>query len=130
MKIIIQKEQTQLKEHVEVELNKIKSFENRIINNKTEINQLNDRIVGAFESLGGVSKPGESINDMMKDKQMKDDVEKVMVKMLNECSLLELKRASEEKINDLSHKLRDHEEKNEQIIKDLKTEKEQMMLEA
>ena len=52
--------------------------EKSIKNNRSDINKLNDRIVDAFKSLGGVSQQGTKMNDMLMEKEIRDDVEKMI----------------------------------------------------
>ena len=86
------------------EISKIKLFEKSIINNKNEIRKLNDRIVDAFNSLGGISQQGTKINDMLVEKEIRDDVEKMMQRMVEECVLAEAKEENNKKIKNLEEK--------------------------
>jgi len=60
---IICNEITQLavEEKINGELNRVKLFERSISNNREDIHKLNDRIVDAFNSLGGISEKGDKI---------------------------------------------------------------------
>ena len=121
---VILNEITQLavEEKTNLELNRIKLFEKSISNNRDDIIKLNDRIVDAFKSLGGVSKQGDKIHDMIKEKEIRDDVEKLMMKMLDECSLLEVKEESFNKIDSLSKRMKQDNEKQENNMKEMKNE--------
>ena len=114
--------QIAVEENTTQELNKVKLFEQSIRNNREDINKLNDRIVDAFKSLGGISKQGDKINDMIKEKEIRDDVEKIMMRMLDECSILEIKEESFDKINSLSNRMRENNEKQENNVKEIKNE--------
>lgn len=120
---VILNEITQLavEEKTTFELNKVKLFEQSIKNNREDIIKLNDRIVDAFKSLGGISKQGDKINDMIQEKEIRDDVEKLMMKMVTECSILEAKEESFDKINSLSNRMMENNTKQDNIIKEIKT---------
>ena len=114
--------QIAVEEKTNIELNRIKLFEKSISNNREDINKLNDRIVDAFKSLGGISKQGDKINDMIKEKEIRDDVEKLMTKMLEECSILEVKEESLDQINILSNRMKENNVKQENTMKEIKNE--------
>ena len=114
--------QIAVEEKTSSELNRVKLFENSIRNNKEEIIKLNDRIVEAFKSLGGVSKEGEKMHEMIKEKEIRDDVEKIMAKMVEECSILEAKEESFNKIDNLSNRMKENNEKQENNLKEMKNE--------
>ena len=121
---VILNEITQLavEEKTSLELNRVKLFEHSIKNNKEEIIKLNDRIVDAFKSLGGVSKEGEKMHEMIKEKEIRDDVEKIMAKMVEECTILEAKEESLNKIKSLSNRMEENKEKQENNLKEMKNE--------
>ena len=121
---VILNEITQLavEEKTSLELNRVKLFEHSIKNNKEEIIKLNDRIVDAFKSLGGVSKEGEKMHEMIKEKEIRDDVEKIMAKMVEECTILEAKEESLNKIKSLSNRMEENKEKQENNFKEIKNE--------
>ena len=100
------------------EITKLKLFEKSIKNNKTEIIKLNDRIVDAFKSLGGISQQGTKINDMLMEKEIRDDVEKMMAKMVEECVLAEAKEDNVRKIKRLEEKFNDKFTEQEKINRD------------
>ena len=108
-----------MEENMLVEISRIKIFEKSIKNNRTDINKLNDRIVDAFKSLGGISQQGTKINDMLQEKEIRDDVEKMMAKMVEECVLAEIKEESNKKIKNLDEKYKykftDQENKNNEM---------------
>ena len=108
-----------MEENMLVEISRIKLFEKSIKNNRTDINKLNDRIVDAFKSLGGISQQGTKINDMLQEKEIRDDVEKMMAKMVEECVLAEIKEESNKKIKNLDEKYKykftDQENKNNEM---------------
>ena len=112
--------QKAVEEKVTGELNRIKLFERSISNNREDINKLNDRIVDAFKSLGGISKQGDKINDMINEKEMRDDVEKLMMKMLQECSIMQAKEEMIYEINNLSNKIKQNNDKQENKIVEAK----------
>ena len=103
---ILLSEMTQkvMEENILREISRIKLFETSIKNNRTDINKLNDRIVDAFTSLGGISQQGTKINDMLQEKEIRDEVEKMMTKMVEECVLIEMKEESNKKIKNLDDK--------------------------
>ena len=103
---ILLSEMTQkvMEENILREISRIKLFETSIKNNRTDINKLNDRIVDAFTSLGGISQQGTKINDMLQEKEIRDEVEKMMTKMVEECVLIEIKEESNKKIKNLDDK--------------------------
>jgi len=117
-------EMTQLavEEKISSELNRVKLFERSISNNREDIIKLNDRIVDAFNSLGGISKQGDKINDMIIEKEMRDDVDKIMNKMLEECSILEAKEEARTNINNLSNRMYENIEKQEENVKKVENE--------
>ena len=121
---IICNEITQLavEEKINGELNRVKLFERSISNNREDIHKLNDRIVDAFNSLGGISEKGDKINDMIIEKEMRDDVEKVMTKMLEECSILAAREESNNQINNLSKRMHENDQKQENNVKNVKDE--------
>lgn len=121
---IICNEITQLavEEKINGELNRVKLFERSISNNREDIHKLNDRIVDAFNSLGGISEKGDKINDMIIEKEMRDDVEKVMMKMLEECSILAAREESNNQINNLSKRMHENDQKQENNVKNVKDE--------
>ena len=125
---VILNEITQLavEEKTTSELNKVKLFEQSIKNNREDIIKLNDRIVDAFKSLGGISKQGDKINDMIQEKEIRDDVEKIMMKMVTECSILEAKEESFEKINSLSNRMNENNTKQDNNLKNIKSEIEEI----
>ena len=100
------------------EITKLKLFEKSIKNNRTEIIKLNDRIVDAFKSLGGISQQGTKINDMLMEKEIRDDVEKMMAKMVEECVLAEAKEDNVRKIKRLEEKFNDKFTEQEKINRD------------
>ena len=106
MSKILLSEMTQkvMEENILREISRIKLFETSIKNNRTDINKLNDRIVDAFTSLGGISQQGTKINDMLQEKEIRDEVEKMMTKMVEECVLIEMKEESNKKIKNLDDK--------------------------
>ena len=126
-----------VEENMFQEITKIKLFEKSIINNRKEITKLNDRIVDAFKSLGGISQQGTKINDMLMEKEIRDDVDKLMSTMIEECILAEIKEENRKKLenledkfdrkwtkqektnNDLSSNLEQIDKKGELMIKDL-----------
>ena len=103
---ILLNEMTQkvIEENILREISRIKLFEKSIKNNRTDINKLNDRIVDAFNSLGGISQQGTKINDMLREKEIRDEVEKMMAKMVDECVLTEVKEEANKKIKNLDEK--------------------------
>ena len=105
------------------EISKLKLFEKSITSNRDEIRKLNDRIVDAFKSLGGVSQQGTKINDMLIEKEIRDDVEKMMARMVEECVIAEAREESSKKIKYLEEKFDDkfakQENKNDNIISNL-----------
>ena len=105
------------------EISKLKLFEKSITSNRNEIRKLNDRIVDAFKSLGGVSQQGTKINDMLIEKEIRDDVEKMMARMVEECVIAEAREESSKKIKYLEEKFDDkfakQENKNDNIISNL-----------
>ena len=103
---ILLNEMTQkvIEETILREISRIKLFEKSIKNNRTDINKLNDRIVDAFNSLGGISQQGTKINDMLREKEIRDEVEKMMAKMVDECVLTEVKEEANKKIKNLDEK--------------------------
>ena len=119
------------------EISKIKLFEKNIVNNRNEIRKLNDRIVDAFNSLGGISQQGTKINDMLVEKEIRDDVQNMMQRMVEECVLAEVKEENNKKIknleekydkkwdeqdnknNDITLNIADIEKKGENLVKDL-----------
>ena len=103
--------QKALEENILEEITKIKLYEKSIKNNRSDINKLNDRIVDAFKSLGGVSQQGTKMNDMLMEKEIRDDVEKMMSRMVEECVLAEAKEENSKKIKNLEDKI----EKNNKI---------------
>ena len=121
---LIMNEITQLavEEKINGELNRVKLFERSISNNREDINKLNDRIVDAFKSLGGISKQGDKINDMIKEKEMRDDVDNLMMKMLQECSVLEAKEEAMNNINNLSKRMIENNDKQNSNIKEVKND--------
>ena len=114
--------QKAVEEKVTGELNRIKLFERSISNNREDINKLNDRIVDAFKSLGGISKQGDKINDMINEKEMRDDVEKLMMKMLQECSIMQAKEETMYEINNLSNRINKNNDKQENKIIEVKND--------
>ena len=121
---LIMNEITQLavEEKINGELSRVKLFERSISNNREDINKLNDRIVDAFKSLGGISKQGDKINDMIKEKEMRDDVDNLMMKMLQECSILEAKEEAMDNINNLSKRMIENNDKQDNNIKEVKND--------
>ena len=121
---LIMNEITQLavEEKINGELNRVKLFERSISNNREDINKLNDRIVDAFKSLGGISKQGDKINEMIKEKEMRDDVDNLMMKMLQECSVLEAKEEAMNNINNLSKRMIENNDKQNSNIKEVKND--------
>ena len=121
---LIMNEITQLavEEKINGELSRVKLFERSISNNREDINKLNDRIVDAFKSLGGISKQGDKINDMIKEKEMRDDVDNLMMKMLQECSILEVKEEAMDNINNLSKRMIENNDKQDNNIKEVKND--------
>ena len=121
---LIMNEITQLavEERMNGELSRVKLFERSISNNREDINKLNDRIVDAFKSLGGISKQGDKINDMIKEKEMRDDVDNLMMKMLQECSILEAKEEAMDNINNLSKRMIENNDKQDNNIKEVKND--------
>ena len=121
---LIMNEITQLavEEKMNGELSRVKLFERSISNNREDINKLNDRIVDAFKSLGGISKQGDKINDMIKEKEMRDDVDNLMMKMLQECSILEVKEEAMDNINNLSKRMIENNDKQDNNIKEVKND--------
>ena len=103
---ILMNEMTQkaIEENMYQEISKVKLFEKNIINNRNEIIKLNDRIVDAFKSLGGISQQGTKINDMLIEKEIRDDVDKMMARMVEECILAEIKEENAKKISNLEEK--------------------------
>ena len=103
---ILMNEMTQkaIEENMYQEISKVKLFEKSIINNRNEIIKLNDRIVDAFKSLGGISQQGTKINDMLIEKEIRDDVDKMMARMVEECILAEIKEENAKKISNLEEK--------------------------
>ena len=97
--------QKAIEENIFHEISRVQLFEKSIINNRTEIRKLNDRIVDAFKSLGGISQQGTKINDMLIEKQIRDDVEKMMAKMVDQCVLAEAKEENIQKIKNLEYKM-------------------------
>ena len=114
--------QIAVEEKTNLELNRVKLFEKSIKNNRDDIIKLNDRIVDAFNSLGGISKQGDKINDMIKEKEIRDDVEKIMMRMVEECAILEAKEESLDKINNLSNRMKENNEKQENKFNEIKNE--------
>ena len=128
-----------MEENILREISRIKLFEKSIKNNRTDINKLNDRIVDAFKSLGGISQQGTKINDMLQEKEIRDEVEKMMTKMVEECVIIEIKEESNKKIKNLDDKfnqkfveqenknsdmklnIEENQKKDELLIKDLET---------
>ena len=96
--------QKALEENIYLEISKIKLFEKSIKSNRDDINKLNDRIVDAFKSLGGISQQGTKINDMLIEKEIRDDVEKMMSRMIEECVIAEAKAETSQKIAKLEQK--------------------------
>ena len=119
---ILLNEMTQkvMEENVLREISRIKLFETSIKNNRTDINKLNDRIVDAFNSLGGISQQGTKINDMLQEKEIRDEVEKMMARMVEECVLIEMKDESNKKIKKLDDKLNQKFVEQENINNDMK----------
>ena len=97
--------QKAIEENIFHEISRVQLFEKSIINNRTEIRKLNDRIVDAFKSLGGISQQGTKINDMLIEKEIRDDVEKMMAKMVDQCVLAEAKEENIQKIKNLEYKM-------------------------
>jgi len=120
--IINEMTQIAVEEKISSELNRVKLFERSISNNREDITKLNDRIVDAFNSLGGISKQGDKINDMIIEKEMRDDVDKLINKMLEECSILEAKEEAHTNINNLSNRMYENIEKQEENVKKVETE--------
>ena len=120
--IINEMTQLAVEEKISSELNRVKLFERSISNNREDITKLNDRIVDAFNSLGGISKPGDKINDMIIEKEMRDDVDKLINKMLEECSILEAKEEANTNINNLSNRMYENIEKQEENVKKVENE--------
>ena len=118
--------QIAVEEKMTGEINRIKLYETNISNNREDIIKLNDRIVEAFKSLGGISKKGEKINDMIREKEMRDDVEKLMEKMLDACAIEEVKDESMNKINSLSNRVKENKEKEEKRAEEIKQEIKEM----
>ena len=114
--------QIAVEEKTNLELNRVKLFEKSIKNNRDDIHKLNDRIVDAFNSLGGISKQGDKIHDMIKEKEIRDDVEKIMMRMVEECAILEAKEESFDKINNLSNRMKENNEKQENKYNEIKNE--------
>ena len=114
--------QLAVEEKINSELNRVKLFERSISNNREDITKLNDRIVDAFNSLGGISKQGDKINDMIIEKEMRDDVEKLINKMLDECSILEAKEEANTNINNLSNRMYENIEKQEENVNKVENE--------
>ena len=52
---------------------------------------------------------------MIKEKEIRDDVEKLMMKILDECSIIEVKEESFNKIDNLSKRMKQDNE-NKKII--------------
>lgn len=120
--IINEMTQLAVEEKISSELNRVKLFERSISNNREDITKLNDRIVDAFNSLGGISKQGDKINDMIIEKEMRDDVDKLINKMLEECSILEAKEEANTNINNLSNRMYENIEKQEENVKKVENE--------
>ena len=114
--------QKAVEEKVDGELNRIKLFERSISNNREDINKLNDRIVDAFKSLGGISKQGDKINDMINEKEMRDDVDRIMMKMLQECSVIQAKEETMGEINNLSNRINHNNDRQENKINEVKND--------
>ena len=114
--------QIAVEEKTNLELNRIKLFEKSIRNNRDDIIKLNDRIVDAFNSLGGISQQGDKIHDMIQEKEIRDDVEKIMMRMVEECAILEAKEESLDKINNLSNRMKENNEKQENKFNEIKNE--------
>ena len=114
--------QIAVEEKTSSELNRVKLFEQSIKNNREDINKLNDRIVDAFNSLGGISKQGDKIHEMIEEKEIRDEVEKIMSKMVTECSILEAKEESLDKIKSLSYRMDESNTKQESHIEEIKSE--------
>ena len=120
--IINEMTQLAVEEKISSELNRVKLFERSISNNREDITKLNDRIVDAFNSLGGISKQGDKINDMIIEKEMRDDVDKLINKMLEECSILEAKEEANTNINNLSNRMYENIEKQEENVNKVENE--------
>ena len=114
--------QIAVEEKTTSELNKVKLFEQSINNNRHDINKLNDRIVDAFNSLGGISKQGDKIHEMIEEKEIRDEVEKIMAKMVTECSILDAKEESLEKIKSLSNRMEESNTRHESQLEEIKSE--------
>ena len=106
--------QKAIEENLFQEISKLKLFEKSIRSNREEIRKLNDRIVDAFKSLGGISQQGTKINDMLVEKEIRDDVEKMMARMVEECVMAEAKEENNKKIKNLENKLKENLKQQEQ----------------
>ena len=106
--------QKAIEENLFQEISKLKLFEKSIRSNREEIRKLNDRIVDAFKSLGGISQQGTKINDMLIEKEIRDDVEKMMARMVEECVMAEAKEENNKKIKNLENKLKENLKQQEQ----------------
>ena len=106
--------QKAIEENLFQEISKLKLFEKSIRSNREEIRKLNDRIVDAFKSLGGISQQGTKINDMLVEKEIRDDVEKMMARMVEECVIAEAKEEYNKKIKNLENKLKENLKQQEQ----------------
>lgn len=117
--IINEMTQKSIEEKISQELARVNLFEASIKYNRQDIHKLNDRIVDAFKSLGGISKQGEKIHEMMVEKEMREDVDKLMNKLLEEVSLINLKDETENRVQSLSNRMYENKFKQENDIKSL-----------
>ena len=108
------------------EISKLKLFEKSIISNRNEIRKLNDRIVDAFKSLGGISQQGTKINDMLVEKEIRDDVEKMMSRMVEECIMAEAKEENNKNIKRLEYKFQENLKQQEKQNNEFKNNIEQI----
>jgi len=108
------------------EISKLKLFEKSIISNRNEIRKLNDRIVDAFKSLGGISQQGTKINDMLVEKEIRDDVEKMMARMVEECIMAEAKEENNRNIKRLEYKFQENLKQQEKQNNEFKNNIEQI----
>ena len=108
------------------EISKLKLFEKSIISNRNEIRKLNDRIVDAFKSLGGISQQGTKINDMLVEKEIRDDVEKMMARMVEECIMAEAKEENNKNIKRLEYKFQENLKQQEKQNNEFKNNIEQI----
>ena len=115
-----------VEENMFQEITKVKLFEKSIKNNRKEITKLNDRIVDAFKSLGGISQQGTKINDMLMEKEIRDDVDKLMSTMIEECILAEIKEENRKKLENLEDKFDRKWTKQEKTNNDLSSNLEQI----